>query len=415
MTTGLDLTPLAAGHADSSERIRHALHAVRCHLGLQVAYVSRFSGNDSVFCEVDAPGLEHLIKAGDVRSLDDVYCRHILAGRLPELIPDTAAEPLAAAMPITKAASIGSHLSVPIRLDDGEIYGMFCCIGFQPDLSLNMRDLQTLKAFAEIASFEINREIQAEKLVDDMRRRIAALVDDNRLSMVFQPIWDTDTMTPCGFECLARFLEEPMRSPDQWFAEAAEVGVGPMLEIQAIRTALRQFPQFPDHVYLTVNGSPASILAADFVAAFEGVSLERVVLEITEHAMIGNYDALLAALHPLRLRGLLLAIDDAGAGYSSLRHILHLQPDFIKLDMGLTQNIDLDPARRALTRAMVGFAEDTGSKLIAEGVERDSELATLRGLGVKKVQGYLLGRPMPLVNALALCRAHAPSNRVSAA
>jgi EAL domain-containing protein (putative c-di-GMP-specific phosphodiesterase class I) len=415
MTIGLDLADLAATGGDASARIRRALSAVRSHLGLQIAYVSRFSGDQSIFREVDAPGLEHLIKSGDTRSLDDVYCRHILAGRLPELIPDTAREPLAAAMPITAAASIGSHVSVPIRLANGDTYGMFCCIGFQPDPSLNIRDLQTMRAFAEIASFEINREVEAERVVDDVRSRLGSVVDDDNLTIVFQPIWDVDSMTPCGFECLSRFMEEPRRSPDQWFAEAAKVGLGPMLELQAIRTALRHMADFPDNVYLAVNASPATILSPGFMPAFEEVDVTRVILEITEHSVIGNYDDLVNKLMPLRVAGLRLAIDDAGAGYSSLRHILNMQPDFIKLDIGLTQNIDLDPARKALARALVGFADDTGSRIIAEGVERDSELATLRALGVGNVQGYLLGRPMPLESALAICHAGRPASRINAA
>jgi hypothetical protein len=92
--------------APGESLVTRALQAVRAHLGLQVAYVSEFVGDETVFRQVDAPGLEHLIKPGDSRSLDDVYCRHILEGRLPELIPDTANEPYAMAMPITAMAPL---------------------------------------------------------------------------------------------------------------------------------------------------------------------------------------------------------------------------------------------------------------------------------------------------------------------
>jgi hypothetical protein len=105
------------------------LRAARTHLGLQVAYVSEFIGNDALYCHVDAPGLDALIKPGDRRSLDDVYCRHILAGRLPELIPDTTAEPVAQSLPITAAVPIGARVSVPLRLDGDQVFGMFCCLG----------------------------------------------------------------------------------------------------------------------------------------------------------------------------------------------------------------------------------------------------------------------------------------------
>jgi EAL domain-containing protein (putative c-di-GMP-specific phosphodiesterase class I) len=410
----IKLSGLFAGD-DAGNRIRRSLQAVRSHLGLQVAYVSRFVGNRSVFREVDAPGLEHLIKAGDSRSFDEVYCRHILDGRLPQLMPDTAAVPLAAAMPITKASSIGSHLSVPILLPNGDAYGMFCCIGFAADTSLNERDLQTMKAFAEIASFEINRELEAEQAVASKRARIANVIDRSELSIVFQPIWDINTMTPLGFECLSRFAAQPYRSPDQWFGEAAEVGLGVMLELEAIRRSLACAAHFPPDTYLGINASPAAILSSDFGEVFAGAPLDRLIVEITEHSTVGNYEELLAVLNPLRQRGLRLAVDDAGAGYCSLRHILNMGPDFIKLDIGLTRDIDLDPARKALARALVGFAADTGSRIVAEGVERQSELDALRSIGVRKVQGYLLGRPMPLEGALQLVNGSTGPAKVAAA
>jgi EAL domain-containing protein (putative c-di-GMP-specific phosphodiesterase class I) len=107
-------------------------------------------------------------------------------------------------------------------------------------------------------------------------------------------------------------------------------------------------------------------------------------------------------LRPLRARGLRLAVDDAGAGYASFRHILRLRPDHIKLDMSLTRNIDTDKSKRALALALIEFARETGSELIAEGIETQGELATLRELGVMRGQGYLLGRPAPFSAAQQL-------------
>ncbi len=387
-------------HADNV--VKRALQAIRSHLGMQVAYVSEFVDNRSVFREVDAPGLEALIKAGDSQSLDDVYCRHILAGRLPELMPDTAAEPIAMALPITKAVPIGKHMSVPIRLADGTPYGMFCCLGVEADHSLHMRDLQMMKAFADLAAFEINRERDAAKAAEDRRVRIRTVIEENQLSIVHQPIWHVASRRPVGLECLARFSAVPPRSPDKWFTEAAEAGLGIMIELAAIRMALSALSSLPPDIYLAVNASPETILSSDMSSALAGFPADRIVLEITEHAHVADYAALLAALQPLRSRGMRLAVDDAGAGYSSLQHILHLQPDLIKLDMGLTRNIDLDPARRALASALIGFARDTGSRIIAEGVETASELATLQGLGVEMAQGYFLGRPMPFERAVSL-------------
>jgi EAL domain-containing protein (putative c-di-GMP-specific phosphodiesterase class I) len=128
--------------------------------------------------------------------------------------------------------------------------------------------------------------------------------------------------------------------------------------------------------------------------------LNQLVLEITEHAIVYQYKEIATLLAPLRKRGLQIAVDDAGAGYASFRHILNLAPDRIKLDMSLTRNIDTDPARRALTVAFVQFSSDTGSELFAEGVETAAELATLQALGVRGAQGYFLGRPMSMDDVL---------------
>jgi EAL domain-containing protein (putative c-di-GMP-specific phosphodiesterase class I) len=409
----IDLVAFAtdAGNQPNST-LKRTLEAIRHHLGMQIAYVSEFTNGRTVFREVDAPGLEALVKVGDSRSLDDVYCRHILEGRLPELIPDTSLEPLAAAMPITSAAHIGSHISVPIRLPDGQPYGMFCCIGLEANPSLNARDLQTVRAFAELAAFEINRNLEIRKAVEEKRERIGGVISAGQFSIVYQPIWNLRCQDVVGFECLARFSATPDRTPDQWFGEAAEVGLGLVLELAAIRAALGSLPLLPNRLHLAVNASVETIMSGEFLDIVNEAAPGRIVLEITEHTGVEDYAGLLKALQPLRHRGLRLAIDDAGAGYSSLRHVLNLRPDLIKLDMELTRNIDLDPARRALASALIAFARDIESCIIAEGVETASELATLQTLGVEQAQGYFLGRPLPLDHALAL-QSIAPAGRAA--
>ena len=410
-----DLIPNAASirnvlaGADNGRSVIHrALNAVREHLGLQVAYVSEIIGTESVFRHVDAPGLEHLIKPGDVQSLDNVYCRHILEGRLPELIPDTAAEPLAMALPITAAVPIGAHVSVPLRLADGTVYGMFCCLGPVADPTLNQRDLGMMRAFAELAAFEIDRDFHASKAARAKAARIDAMLADEAIEIVYQPICSVRKGRPIGFECLSRFTAEPVRPPDHWFAEAAETGKGPALELMAIRRALTAFARLPRDVYLTLNASPETVLGGALAAALAGQPLNRIVLEITEHSIIQDFDGLAAALAPLRAQGMRLAVDDAGAGYSGLQQILHMRPDIIKLDRSLIDGICDDPSRRALASALMAFARETRCRIVAEGVETEAELAMLRVLGVDTVQGFLLGHPLPLADALALLAGSEP-------
>jgi EAL domain-containing protein (putative c-di-GMP-specific phosphodiesterase class I) len=306
------------------------------------------------------------------------------------------------AMPITRAVPIGKHMSVPIRMPDGSVYGMFCCLGFAPDHSLHERDMQMMRVFAELAAFEISRELEAVKMGKEKEDRIRTVIEKNQITMVYQPIWDLNPQRPVGFECLARFTGGPSRSPDKWFMEAAEIGLGTLLELAAIRLAQSSLPSFPDDIYLAVNASPKTILSGELSDTLIGMPAERIVLEITEHAHVEDYAGLQRALEPLRSRGVRLAVDDAGAGFSSLQHILQLRPDVIKLDMALTRHIHLDPARRALASALVAFARNTNSRIVAEGVETASELEALRAIGIEKAQGYFLGRPMPFDDATKL-------------
>jgi EAL domain-containing protein (putative c-di-GMP-specific phosphodiesterase class I) len=326
----------------------------------------------------------------------------VVDGRLPELIPDTSLVAAAMAMPVTAALPVGAHLSVPIRLRDGRVYGTFCCFSFAPDRSLNERDLQMMRAFAELAAYDIDRDLETVRLRDEKLLRVKSVLEQGQLSTVYQPIYRMDGLSIVGLECLTRFSALPHRTPDVWFSEASEVDLGTQLELAAIQVALAALPSVQEDVFVAVNVSPAAILSGEVAEALKNVPAQRIVLEVTEHAQIADYDALLESLKPLRLRGLRLAVDDAGAGYASLRHILNLQPDLIKLDIGLTRSIDIDPARRALAAALLGFARETNCQIIAEGVETASEFKALRALGIDNAQGYFLARPMPIAQTLAL-------------
>lgn len=400
--------PAALGAADV---IQEALVAIRNHLGMEVAYFSEFVDGRSVFRRVDAPGLDHLIKVGDSQSLDDVYCNHILEGRLPELIPDTSKVPLARAMPITDAVPIGSHVSIPIRLADGTPYGMFCCLSPRPMPTLNERDLATMKVFASLAAKQVNGTLEERRDAQQTQARIGSVLAEGGYEIVFQPIFDFLTSTVCSCEALCRFAPAPYRSPDKWFNEAFAVGLGVELELAVAAAAIECFPDLPDGITLSVNVSPHTLADPRLGDVLDPRYADRTIVEVTEHAKVADYAELLLSLAALKRRGVALAIDDAGAGYSGLQHILQLAPDYIKMDMSLTRSLDADPARRALASALVFYAGETGSCVVAEGIETPSELATLKRLGVHRGQGYLLGKPGPIA---ALGPGGAPPLRRSA-
>jgi EAL domain-containing protein (putative c-di-GMP-specific phosphodiesterase class I)/DNA-binding NarL/FixJ family response regulator len=239
---------------------------------------------------------------------------------------------------------------------------------------------------------------ERRRAADRVRLREArirrALSEDGVLSIAYQPI-TTLLGEIVGAEALARFI--PLnRGPAHWFAEAAEVGLRAELELEAARKALRGLTSLPPLVYLSLNVSPPTVAAPGLRKLLEGADASRVVIEVTEDAKIDDYERFGRALARLRDRGVRVAVDDAGAGFASLRHILRLAPDFIKLDRTLVSGIERDRAMQALAAGLISFADKIGAAIIAEGIERADELAALASLGVPFGQGYYLGKPGPL-------------------
>lgn len=393
--------------------VGQVLRTVRKHLGMDVAFVAHFRESDRVLEHVDADGISP-IHQGQTIPLEDGYCLKIVRGELPALIPDTSAVPAAMALPATRAIPIGAHLSVPIELSDGIVYGTLCCFNRRPDLTLGERDLRLIRALAEVLAARIDEQQEVERL----KQRDARIVRDEMAKgaprIVYQPIYSLANDAMVGAECLSRFDVEPRRAPDVWFDLAHTAGVGLDLELRAIENALGALDRLAAPLWLSVNSSPELILSGRLGPAFGKADLSRVVLEITEHATVPDYPAVFQALAPLRMRGARLAIDDAGAGYASMRHILSLKADIIKLDISLTRDIDTDPDRRALAKGLIAFAREVGSSITAEGVETETELAALRAIGVDKAQGYFLAKPLTLEEIMARApRSPAASLRVA--
>jgi PAS domain S-box-containing protein len=228
------------------------------------------------------------------------------------------------------------------------------------------------------------------------RREITQILQADDLTIAFQPIIAVDGGHVVGVEALSRFPSRLGVTPDIVFAEAANAGLGLELELLAVRRALCEAQLLDPVLYVAVNVSPSVLANPALLDAVQasGIDPARVVVEVTEHASVNDYGQLDRPRHRLRDLGIRLAVDDAGAGYASLTHIVTLAPDIIKIDRGLVTDIDTDRARRALVMAVVLYATEIGTTtVIAEGVETAAELAALTLLGVDAAQGYLIGRP----------------------
>jgi len=390
---------LATPKSDSStaDPVDAILDAVRDHLGMEIAFAGKFADDRRIFTHIRSD-LELPAKPGDSEPLNDSFCYHILKGRLPELIHDAQKIELAKTLPFTSALPIGAHLNVPLTLSDGSVYGTFCCLSRTADPSLTERDLNTLKAFAALAAVQIENQRNRSARIDQVTGEIGRILDNEQVSPVFQPIHSLVDGSVKGVESLSRFPRglKGFDIPSDWFNAAAEIGKGEELELLAVRKIIAALDRLPKDIYVSINVSPETAIGGGLEPLLKDVPKGRIVVELTEHSQVADFDKLARALD--RLRGIAkVAIDDVGAGYSGLRHIVDLRPDILKLDMQLTRQVDTDAARHALAQALVAFAGRTGSEIIAEGIETAGEADTLRKLNVKFGQGYYFSRPMPLI------------------
>ena len=221
---------------------------------------------------------------------------------------------------------------------------------------------------------------------------VQGLIKAGQVRVAIQPVVALQTGRVVGHEALSRFGG---RVPtDRWFKAASKYNLGGELERLTLHAALQLLPALPAAEFLAVNVSPAALGDPQVVALLDAVDLSRVVVEITEHEAVADYIVTRAALDRLRRAGARIAVDDTGAGFASLRHVLMLQPDVIKLDTSLTRGIETDKRQQDLVRAVTVFGEQVGADVLAEGIETQGQLDQLRHIGVHLGQGWHLGVPV---------------------
>jgi len=313
--------------------LNRMLKAARIHLGMEVAFISRFEDGNRVFKYVDQQDGLSVIEIDACGPLDESYCLRVVDGRLPELIHNAQDEDAAQSLDATADLGIGAHVSTPVKLADGSIFGTFCCFSFQADYSLTERDMDLIRTFAAIAGDLVQDEVLDVRAHHAEQQLIRSLLDQDDFHVLWQPVVAASTGVVCGLEILSRFPSEPYSGPAEWFSAARNAGLADELEMRAIEKGLGMLSHMGNSAYLACNASADALMNKEFVRLLSRQPLERIVLEITEHDVVSDYRRLRKVLRPLRDRGLRIAVDDAGAGYASLQHILELKPDVIKLDM----------------------------------------------------------------------------------
>lgn len=239
--------------------------------------------------------------------------------------------------------------------------------------------------------------------IDELDAAVTELLDAGRAPrLVYQPIVDIARLRVVGYEALSRFPGPLQASPDRWFAAAVRIGRAIELEAMVVEKALAARVHLPANCFLTINVAPEALVSAPIQQLLQHTDLTRVVVELTEHSAVSDYDVVGRAVAQVRDRGGFIGVDDVGAGYASLHRILAIRPDFVKLDRELITGLHNDEAKAALVEMFGGFTSRMDSWVVAEGIEQRDELHRLVQLGVPLGQGYLLGRPAPEMGSLDL-------------
>jgi EAL domain-containing protein (putative c-di-GMP-specific phosphodiesterase class I) len=287
--------------------------------------------------------------------------------------------------------SRGETAWAPLR-SRGDLLGVLAITGSAASGDVFGRSLSLAIDVSAVAAALLAPSLESWSLTETLRAGITQVLDQRAFSTVLQPIVELDSMNIIGYEALTRFHDGT--SPELRFAEAAEVGLAVSLEVATMVHALRAIRHLPKVGHISLNVSPLVLVACPDLRDILAEADRPVVLELTEHDRIDDYPRVRQAVDVLG-PDVRLSVDDAGSGYACLTHVLALRPAYMKLDRGWVQGIEADPMRQALVAGLQHFAQRTGCRLIAEGIETAAQLETLRSLGVEYGQGFLLGAPQP--------------------
>jgi EAL domain-containing protein (putative c-di-GMP-specific phosphodiesterase class I) len=334
--------------SDVEQQIADLLQTARKSLRLSVAFLSRLDGTTQ-HLEVVETSVPFLFQEGYRQQQDLTLCQAILDRKLPPVIPNLKDFPEAMELPAARMPRLRSYVSVPVVLSDGALYGTFCAAGLTSDKDLTKRDKALMDVLASAAAVIIEPEVRSQERRTEIDGRLAPVIAAGGPVVALQPIVDLATGARIGAEALSRFPAQWGLAPDVCFEQAHSIGLGHVLELLALERAAEHLDRVGG--YVAMNVSPATLLTPECGRLLDRLPLHRVLLELSEHDQVADYAALNAVLAPHRAAGLRLAIDDVGAGFSSLRHIVVTAPDVIKIDRSIVTGLDADPVLTTLVRS----------------------------------------------------------------
>jgi PAS domain S-box-containing protein len=396
-----DQKAVSALRPEAERLVTRLLRALRGRVDMDLIYLSILDGRHQHVLAVSGQSGLGGIVSGSRIPLTETYCAQMVAGDLDRVVGDSSTNPHTAELPAT-LDGLASWMAVPVHLPSGQVFGTLCCAHSSPRPELEQSDSAKLSSFADILGDLLAGEGFVDQTVLDAADRLDdVLTRPGAVYPVFQPIIDVADGSLAGVEALSRFTGQD-RPVDLWFADAARAGLLLDLEMLAIQQSLTALDLFGVETYVAINVSPSTARSLELAALLDGLPLDRIVLEVTEHAAVESYGPLVAALEPYRAQGLRIAIDDVGTGFAGMGHLVHLRPDIIKVDRSLIEKLDTDAAHAAAVGAIVGMANHVGARLIAEGIERPETLMAVRDMGFSHAQGFLLARPAPELDVAAV-------------
>ncbi len=304
-------------------------------------------------------------------------------------------DPAAGFIPGVHAAGLRALAYGPI-VHGGQVRGALVLGTFDEAFARTLvEQMPGLVSFSATSSALLGERMHARRVEHERHVALEGVIAARAFHPVFQSIVDLETGETLGYEALTRF--DSGQRPDLCFADAWSVGLGPELELATLEAAVDAAKELPAGIWLDLNVSPRLLADPGRLREILGSADRALVLEVTEHELIGDYDALRRAVRDLG-PDIRLAVDDAGAGVANFAHIIDLRPDYVKLDISLVRRVNANTGRQAMVVGMRHFSRTAGCRLIAEGIETEDEARTLRALGVEFGQGYLYGHPGPVAD-----------------
>ncbi|SIT12086.1 EAL domain, c-di-GMP-specific phosphodiesterase class I (or its enzymatically inactive variant) [Thalassolituus maritimus] len=379
LTHAFDPVAVLKGNELLEQSLLSLLRTVRTKLRMEVGFISRFDGDMRTFYLVDsAPGVD-IVRAGGSDYRGESLCQRVVDGRAPQLIADAQRTAGASDLAAVKLVPVGAHISVPIVFSDGTVFGTFCVFSRYVIPELNHRSLAMCRVFADAIAAMIE-EADALPLHESehriqLKNEVTELITKHGLKYVRVPLVNLNTGKQEGTELIPSLVRttDNLASPLLLVHQAVRLGLAKLIGVNLMEQLFATLSALPDEHYVVINVTPEFLAEFSFTVWLSDDLCRRIVFEISEHDRVASYHELKRVLQPLRQSGIRLSIDNAGAGFASMQHILQLQPEFVKLDSCLTCGVASDTAQQAMLQALLLFSRSQGSTLVADGISNQQD------------------------------------------